>query len=81
MHTHTVGLIILKLCIFHLEYAILSSDGQLVYLPNPECEVIISPEDISDQEREIHAEFFCGKNNTKTPERYMKIRNHIIDCW
>ncbi|KAJ1920441.1 hypothetical protein H4219_001278 [Mycoemilia scoparia] len=35
---------------------------------------------ISDKEKEACREFFIGKAN-KTPERYLRIRNHIIQLW
>ncbi|KAG8225314.1 hypothetical protein J437_LFUL001929, partial [Ladona fulva] len=35
---------------------------------------------ISEQEKLIHTEFFEGRS-TKTPKRYLKIRNHILECW
>ncbi|GAA5796702.1 hypothetical protein HPULCUR_002077 [Helicostylum pulchrum] len=35
---------------------------------------------ITDHERKENTEWFLGKP-AKTPERYMRIRNHIISCW
>lgn len=35
---------------------------------------------ITDTERKVHGEFFEGRQQ-KTPERYLKIRNYILDRW
>ena len=35
---------------------------------------------ISEEEKSSNPEWFCNKYS-KTPDRYLKIRNHIIDCW
>ncbi|KAG2228954.1 hypothetical protein INT48_008022 [Thamnidium elegans] len=35
---------------------------------------------ITDHEQKENTEWFLGKP-AKTPERYMRIRNHIISCW
>ncbi|KAI8389413.1 hypothetical protein BD560DRAFT_381551 [Blakeslea trispora] len=43
-------------------------------------EVEIDLNQITDHERKKNAEWFMGKP-AKTPERYMRIRNHIIQCW
>lgn len=37
-------------------------------------------EGITDHERKENTEWFLGKL-AKTPERYKRIRNHIIQCW
>ncbi|KAI8150018.1 hypothetical protein BJV82DRAFT_6835 [Fennellomyces sp. T-0311] len=37
---------------------------------------------ITDEEKRQNPEWFCdSKSIAKSPERYMKIRNHILDCW
>ncbi|XP_046557705.1 LOW QUALITY PROTEIN: deubiquitinase MYSM1-like [Haliotis rubra] len=59
---------------------ITTSAGEVIEFPIPEEERILEPDDITDEERKIHSEFFDGRQS-KTPERYLKIRNHIIDCW
>ncbi|RKP24761.1 hypothetical protein SYNPS1DRAFT_29488 [Syncephalis pseudoplumigaleata] len=46
----------------------------------PSDGVIIDRNAISADEVRGNPEFFCGKPAC-TPERYMKIRNHILDCW
>ncbi|KAJ1981676.1 hypothetical protein H4R35_000626 [Dimargaris xerosporica] len=40
----------------------------------------IDPAHITERERRAVPEFFTGKTN-KTPDRYMMIRNHIIQAW
>ncbi|KAI9596703.1 hypothetical protein BDF19DRAFT_22304 [Syncephalis fuscata] len=42
--------------------------------------VIIDRSSISEEEVKGNPEFFCGKPAC-TPDRYMKIRNHILNCW
>ncbi|KAK7863825.1 hypothetical protein R5R35_003313 [Gryllus longicercus] len=49
-------------------------------MPPPREEVFLDSEVISDDERMIHMEFFEGRS-AKTPKRYLKIRNHILECW
>ncbi|GJQ75910.1 hypothetical protein Trydic_g17970 [Trypoxylus dichotomus] len=46
----------------------------------PKCEYQIDTEKITDLEKFIHYEFFEGRP-TKTPLRYLKIRNHILNVW
>ncbi|XP_063923826.1 histone H2A deubiquitinase MYSM1-like isoform X2 [Zophobas morio] len=46
----------------------------------PRSEVHIDENFISELEKLVHGEFFEGRP-TKTPLRYLKIRNHIINCW
>ena len=62
------------------ETAVLTSSGEVMYLTNPTQEVQIDKDTITDTEKTIHSEFFEGRS-TKTPERYLKIRNYIIDSW
>ncbi|XP_046407577.1 histone H2A deubiquitinase MYSM1-like [Ischnura elegans] len=49
-------------------------------IPPPSEEFFPDMQSISEQEKLIHTEFFEGRS-TKTPKRYMKIRNHILECW
>ncbi|KAI8883154.1 hypothetical protein K501DRAFT_333501 [Backusella circina FSU 941] len=35
---------------------------------------------VSEDEKKNNMEWFLGRQ-AKTPERYMRIRNHILDCW
>ncbi|KAF7730834.1 Myb-like, SWIRM and MPN domains 1 [Apophysomyces ossiformis] len=43
-------------------------------------EKIIDKDTVSAEEKRRNPEWFCNKP-AKTPERYMKIRNYILDCW
>ena len=43
-------------------------------------QIVIDRDIIQDVEKEHHMEFFMGRT-LKTPERYMKIRNYILDMW
>ena len=37
---------------------------------------------ITEDEKKNNPEWFCdSKSSAKSPERYMKIRNHILDSW
>lgn len=46
----------------------------------PANELILDPEEITQIEKFMLSEFFTG-SPTKSPERYLKIRNHIIAMW
>lgn len=63
----------------------LSESDEVTYqlmedLQIPETELILEASNISNLERFVHSEFFVQRP-TKTPERYLKIRNHIISMW
>ncbi|XP_063092654.1 deubiquitinase MYSM1 isoform X5 [Cavia porcellus] len=49
-------------------------------LKPPEQEVEIDRSVIQEEEKQAIPEFFEGRQ-TKTPERYLKIRNYILDQW
>nr|XP_057928724.1 histone H2A deubiquitinase MYSM1 isoform X2 [Doryrhamphus excisus] len=49
-------------------------------LKAPEQEVELDMETISEDEKQAIPEFFEGRPS-KTPERYLKIRNYILDQW
>ncbi|XP_066453858.1 deubiquitinase MYSM1 isoform X1 [Eleutherodactylus coqui] len=49
-------------------------------LKPPEQEVEIEQEVISEEEKQAISEFFEGRQ-AKTPERYLRIRNYILDQW
>ncbi|XP_023558440.1 histone H2A deubiquitinase MYSM1 isoform X3 [Octodon degus] len=49
-------------------------------LKPPEQEVEIDRNVIQEEEKQAIPEFFEGRQ-TKTPERYLKIRNYILDQW
>ncbi|KAM3914336.1 deubiquitinase MYSM1 [Leptodactylus fuscus] len=46
----------------------------------PDQEVEIEREFISEEEKQAISEFFEGRQ-AKTPERYLRIRNYILDQW
>uniref|UniRef100_A0A673JYY9 Myb-like, SWIRM and MPN domain-containing protein 1 n=1 Tax=Sinocyclocheilus rhinocerous TaxID=307959 RepID=A0A673JYY9_9TELE len=46
----------------------------------PEQEVVLDLDTITDEEKNAIPEFFEGRPS-KTPERYLKIRNYILDQW
>lgn len=49
-------------------------------LKAPEQEVQLDAEAIAEEEKQAFPEFFEGRPS-KTPERYLKIRNYILDQW
>lgn len=49
-------------------------------LKAPEQEVEMDTETITEDEKQAIPEFFEGRPS-KTPERYLKIRNYILDQW
>ena len=51
--------------------------GASVSFDNP---IVIDKNTIQEVEKEHNTEFFMGRA-LKTPERYMKIRNYIMDMW
>ncbi|CAB3380042.1 Hypothetical predicted protein [Cloeon dipterum] len=46
----------------------------------PTQELVMDLDVITDEEKAVHFEFFTGRP-TKTPARYLKIRNHILEIW
>lgn len=46
----------------------------------PEQEIQMDMEAITEEEKQAIPEFFEGRPS-KTPERYLKIRNYILDQW
>lgn len=55
-------------------------DTELNSMNVPNEAVRLSPQSITDLEKYFHYEFFEGRQ-TKTPERYMKIRAYILNAW
>lgn len=53
---------------------------KLITMDVPEQELVIQNTEILEVEQFVHAEFFEGRP-TKTRERYLKIRNHILNSW
>lgn len=56
------------------------SNGEVMEFPVPTEEKLVEPDLISLEERKVHLEFFDGRLS-KTPDRYVKIRNYILDSW
>nr|CAH7745472.1 unnamed protein product [Callosobruchus chinensis] len=56
-----------------------STAKQLISLDEPQYELIVDEDSISQLEKVIHNDYFQGK--VKTPERYMYIRNNILKNW
>ncbi|GFO48137.1 histone h2a deubiquitinase mysm1-like [Plakobranchus ocellatus] len=59
---------------------LIAASGEIIEFEIPSEEKVLVSTSISDEEKKIHADFFDGRA-PKTPERYLKIRNYIIDCW
>ncbi|KAL8590434.1 hypothetical protein ACOMHN_011647 [Nucella lapillus] len=57
-----------------------ASTGEIFEFPIPIEDRELEVESITDEEKNVHSEFFDGRP-LKTPERYLKIRNYILDCW
>lgn len=49
-------------------------------LKPPDQEVVLEPDFIQEEEKQAIPEFFEGRP-AKTPERYLRIRNYILDQW
>lgn len=55
-------------------------DEEVEELKAPEQEAEMDTETITEDEKQAIPEFFEGRPS-KTPERYLKIRNYILDQW
>nr|XP_054764139.1 histone H2A deubiquitinase MYSM1-like [Lytechinus pictus] len=55
------------------------SEEETIELPKEE--VTLDPKHVTDGEKEAHPIFFDYTSSAFTPERYLTIRNHIIQCW
>ncbi|KAK5644658.1 hypothetical protein RI129_005958 [Pyrocoelia pectoralis] len=53
---------------------------QLISMDVPTSEVTLNKDQVTDLEKYIHNEYFNGRC-VKTPKRYLKIRNHILNSW
>lgn len=53
---------------------------QVFTFPEPQKEQELDLDVITEEERIVHYEYFEGKG-VKTPERYIKIRNYLINFW
>ncbi|XP_055376599.1 histone H2A deubiquitinase MYSM1-like isoform X2 [Condylostylus longicornis] len=47
----------------------------------PNQELILSASEVTELEKYFNSEFFDGKSSSKTPEQYLRIRNHILTMW
>lgn len=63
-----------------LDFGVLNSNGELIPMPAPEAKTTLDGDSVSDLEKQVHFEFFQNRSN-KTPERYLRIRNYIVDQW
>lgn len=72
-----------KISHFSLQWTVnglISASGEVMEFDIPQEEKVFQPMTISEEEKRVHADFFDGRP-PKTPERYLKIRSYIIDCW
>ncbi|XP_045611603.1 histone H2A deubiquitinase MYSM1 isoform X2 [Procambarus clarkii] len=53
---------------------------QVFTFPPPTEEKELNLNEVTDEEKRVHYEYFDGKG-VKTPERYLKIRNYLISFW
>uniref|UniRef100_A0AAR5PNB3 Myb-like, SWIRM and MPN domain-containing protein 1 n=1 Tax=Dendroctonus ponderosae TaxID=77166 RepID=A0AAR5PNB3_DENPD len=54
--------------------------AQLESLEKPREEFVLDRDIVSDLEKYVHSDYFEGRP-AKTPERYLKIRNYIVNSW
>ncbi|CAG5133772.1 unnamed protein product [Candidula unifasciata] len=59
---------------------VVAASGEVIEFDIPVEEKLFHPMMITEEEKRVHADFFDGRP-PKTPERYLKIRSYIIDCW
>lgn len=63
------------------EYPLINHKGEIIYFPNPMQETILDKDSVSESEKDFHYDFFDGSSKTRNPERYLKIRNYILESW
>ncbi|ELU16359.1 hypothetical protein CAPTEDRAFT_227777 [Capitella teleta] len=63
------------------EFPLTNYKGEIVYLPNPTKELMLEKEVVSQSEKEFHFDFFDGSGRSRNPQRYLKIRNFILESW
>ncbi|XP_015340415.1 deubiquitinase MYSM1 isoform X1 [Marmota marmota marmota] len=66
--------------LFHSSCQMVEESHEEEELKPPEQEVEIDRNIIQEEEKQAIPEFFEGRQ-AKTPERYLKIRNYILDQW
>ncbi|KAM5161007.1 deubiquitinase MYSM1 isoform 3-T5 [Callospermophilus lateralis] len=69
-----------KEMLFHSSCQMVEESHEEEELKPPEQEVEIDRNIIQEEEKQAIPEFFEGRQ-AKTPERYLKIRNYILDQW
>lgn len=60
---------------------VMTAAGEVIKMPKPKSENYFSFSIVSDEEKKIHSDFFDKRRAAKNPQRYLKIRNHIIGIW
>ncbi|XP_062962131.1 deubiquitinase MYSM1 isoform X1 [Cynocephalus volans] len=66
--------------LFHTSCQMVEESHEEEELKPPEQEVEVNRNIIQEEEKQAIPEFFEGRQ-AKTPERYLKIRNYILDQW
>lgn len=61
-------------------YELESKKQQIFSFPIPTEEKELDPDWVSEEEKRVHFEYFDGRG-VKTPERYLKIRNYLLNFW
>ena len=57
------------------------ANGKTEMIPIPKKEVFFSPLIVSSEEKRIHSEFFDNSHPNRTKDKYLRLRNHIINRW
>ncbi len=63
------------------EFGVRNYKGEIVFLPNPTEELPLDVTVASEAEKNFHTDYFSGSFPQRTPEIYMKIRNHMLREW
>jgi hypothetical protein len=63
------------------EFPLTNFKGEIIYFPNPTCELILKKDEVTDDEKVFHFDFFDGSGRARNPQRYLKIRNYILESW
>lgn len=66
--------------IFNISECDEATMAQLTGLEEPDKEVIMDPNNISELEKVVHGDFFEGRA-AKTPSRYLKVQNYKNKIW
>ncbi|XP_068244609.1 histone H2A deubiquitinase MYSM1-like [Palaemon carinicauda] len=53
---------------------------QTFIFPTPTKEVELDSQVVTEEEKKVHYEYFDGRG-VKTPERYLRIRNYLLNFW